>query len=881
MSDVPPFNPLLGLAAWRRQEFVGRDNEKRIFSQILEQVRTSPAPIPKALLISGEAGVGKSWLVKEICTESQEQGATVFFVDLAVEEPDPKAALLSLREQADRWGLSDRFPNFDSALEQLSSGKLAIQDGLKPLEARDSLSLRSSNVLTESMILDLSDIARDQTILLAIDRLDKGAEFRNWLRISFLARLTGRLLFVVSGQRDNLMEFVQVLGPKQVYQRRLDPFVVDEAEQYFDRLGIACERDIIPRVLRITSGSPLALSMLAALAINREGQMNSEFLDGLPKSEVVAGMTQYLLSDLSPGEREAVYAMSIFRTFDSAVLAHVLQTETGVRVDELARRLPFLELSDRGWQMHKTVSSFIFRQFRQAEPVLFTQANERAAEYYQRSLIKLEASGIQPPAQYSNREWIRATTYLFWHLMLCNENKAAQFVMLEFLKALRFRVNFVTLLELADELEEYPSIVVDAVEILRAVCQDLLTDKMAQLKEDLLIVRRSEFCNEGASVYVDELLEAVELEIDYSASRPSADFIPRTYLGACVDCACPSLSPEACSYYLELTPDCSNTCPGCLNTFVIKKPSQRSWNGSPFLRAKDWVMLLKKIAPSTLSLKITGGEPTLHPDFDEIVVAVEELRIPFAIFTNGRWSNPQRIVELIQRASCCQGLLISLHGARAEEHEAFSGVAGCFEETVSNIRLATQAGLSVSISTVLTSRNCNSVERIVELADLLHVSQVVFNRYIGPAIAGLELTPQALRTTILRIERLRRAGASVRFGPCIPSCFVASSAAGCFAGASFAAIDPWGNVKPCSHAPLIVGNLVNQSLREIWNSDGMMLWDALVPRRCPACSEYATCHGGCRANALLLQQDRDPLIARALRKPQPQSLVTELGKVYS
>ena len=39
------------------------------------------------------------------------------------------------------------------------------------------------------------------------------------------------------------------------------------------------------------------------------------------------------------------------------------------------------------------------------------------------------------------------------------------------------------------------------------------------------------------------------------------------------------------------------------------------------------------------------------------------------------------------------GLLISLHGIRPENHEAFSRVPGSFEKTLANIQLAERFGL--------------------------------------------------------------------------------------------------------------------------------------------------------------------------------------------
>jgi radical SAM protein with 4Fe4S-binding SPASM domain len=210
----------------------------------------------------------------------------------------------------------------------------------------------------------------------------------------------------------------------------------------------------------------------------------------------------------------------------------------------------------------------------------------------------------------------------------------------------------------------------------------------------------------------------------------------------------------------------------------------------------------------------------------------------------------------------CLGLLISLHGSTAQAHEAFSGIAGCFAETCANIRRATRAGLPVAISTVFTRHNVAQLADVVELARSLGARQVVFNRHLGLPVPEIAITSDELREAVRAVEALRAAGRNVKFGSCIPACFAASSSRGCAAGAAFAAIDPWGNVRPCNHAPLVAGSLRWQSAEDIWRSPGMDYWEALLPKQCSSCGLFSACHGGCRAMAMLMKSRKDPLIGR-------------------
>jgi len=329
------------------------------------------------------------------------------------------------------------------------------------------------------------------------------------------------------------------------------------------------------------------------------------------------------------------------------------------------------------------------------------------------------------------------------------------------------------------------------------------------------------------------------------------------------DCACPvdgKVTPVLSlpvAYYLELTPMCNNRCPGCGNVYAW----QRAALPAP-LDGDGWCRLIRHLAAHAYHLKITGGEPTLHPDFAEILETVDSLNIPFTLFTAGRWHDPEAIVRRLRNTPTCEGCLISLHGSDAATHEAFCNVSGAFDETVANIRRAAEAEIDVAVSFVINRHNWqrDHIEATLDLALSSGVTQVVCNRLIGNDIPGITPSPAQLRAAVATIESLREAGHPIRFGNCIPQCFAASSSTGCTAGSTFATLDPWGRMRPCNHAPVIAGDLNTQTVEAVWRGAVMTEWRARVPEGCAACAAFALCHGGCRAQALLTGQEQDPLI---------------------
>lgn len=312
-------------------------------------------------------------------------------------------------------------------------------------------------------------------------------------------------------------------------------------------------------------------------------------------------------------------------------------------------------------------------------------------------------------------------------------------------------------------------------------------------------------------------------------------------------------------YALELTHACNNQCVGCSNTFVSVSLQGEGDVSAP-LSARQWDHILSTIAPFAQQLKITGGEPTCHPEFGDILHAVRRYGLPFTLFTNGCWHQPESTLALLCDMPLCAGLLISLHGADAATHDAFTRVPGSFDQAVETIRRATHAGLTVHTNTILRGDTCQHVAEIVHLSQALGVARAVFNRYIGLPAPHLDLSPADLHNALNEIGRLQQAGASVAVGTCVPHCFSEQAPDGCAAGIAACTIDPWGYVRPCNHAPQIVGNILVEPLDTIWHSVAMESWRTLVPAVCRTCAAFEQCHGGCRADAVLRGKACDTLL---------------------
>jgi radical SAM protein with 4Fe4S-binding SPASM domain len=317
------------------------------------------------------------------------------------------------------------------------------------------------------------------------------------------------------------------------------------------------------------------------------------------------------------------------------------------------------------------------------------------------------------------------------------------------------------------------------------------------------------------------------------------------------------------TYTFELTSHCNERCPGCGNNELFSRHH-------PYLSGTEWIELLERVRPYARYVRLTGGECTLHPDFEAIVSHLDAFDIPYAIFTNGVWQKPGELIDFFSRLKNLSALLISLHGPDAETHNTFTGTR-FFERSIENIRRATTAGITVDTNTVFMRCNWQKIESIVRLSNSLGARCAVFSRYYGAALPIVDLTDSELAEAVQNVDRLRAVGYPTKVNPCIPECFIASSSGGCGAGVTLCTVDPMGNVRPCNHAPLFMGNLRQMEMPDIWASSEAFRWRSLIPEGCTSCSALSRCRGGCRATALHRKLDADPLMRGPLTEAPPAS----------
>lgn len=124
---------------------------------------------------------------------------------------------------------------------------------------------------------------------------------------------------------------------------------------------------------------------------------------------------------------------------------------------------------------------------------------------------------------------------------------------------------------------------------------------------------------------------------------------------------------------------------------------------------------------------LTGGEPTLHPAFRQIIDACVDAGYTWHMVSNGRrmpW-----LLELFRerplRRAKMTSITFSLDGADEATHDSIRG-EGTFRDVMTAVSLCTALDIPFVLNTALHARNCEQIEAIGLLATQLGATRLSF-----------------------------------------------------------------------------------------------------------------------------------------------------------
>lgn len=289
-------------------------------------------------------------------------------------------------------------------------------------------------------------------------------------------------------------------------------------------------------------------------------------------------------------------------------------------------------------------------------------------------------------------------------------------------------------------------------------------------------------------------------------------------------------------------------------------------------RARGLIAEIAELRPDWVIIE--GGEPLLREDLFELLGLMQQKQLEVHLITNGMLMNPEVLAQL-------KGLgvkvMISIDGATKATYESIRGGAS-FERVVQSAEECVRQGLLEAVNFTVLKRNYTEIARIFELAASIGVPKLTFiglkpcDDYTEELLSpeeyreAISLTCQAAQETGVEFffdepffwATVRELGLSAQ-KPVGGDGILVPSTPACIFG-EYLFIETNGDVKPCSFAPLVLGNVIEKPITEIWREVLAAPFFRQIKDpgtrtgHCLDCQYLAECKG-CRSRTFVLTGD--------------------------
>lgn len=305
----------------------------------------------------------------------------------------------------------------------------------------------------------------------------------------------------------------------------------------------------------------------------------------------------------------------------------------------------------------------------------------------------------------------------------------------------------------------------------------------------------------------------------------------------------------------ELTARCNLDCKMC---YIHKKANDGAVRKEE-LTAKQWISIATEAQKKgMLLLLLTGGEPFLRPDFQEIYTACQKLGLLISINTNGTMITDE-MIEFLRKNPPLR-MNITLYGASRETYEALCGDPGAYERVFSTVKKLKKAGIRVKLNYSATPENRKDASKIYEFAKQEELL-IQTASYMFPPVRACEngactierMTPREsadvrweydqYRYSVEELKtrvRLMMEGKDLQDDDC--ECQeLPTERIRCRAGATTFWVTYKGEMRPCGMMQVPSISLLDFGFEAAWGMIRKEREKIMVPAKCTACKWKKVC----------------------------------------
>lgn len=339
----------------------------------------------------------------------------------------------------------------------------------------------------------------------------------------------------------------------------------------------------------------------------------------------------------------------------------------------------------------------------------------------------------------------------------------------------------------------------------------------------------------------------------------------------------------------EVTYRCPLHCAFCYNPTDYDKHTQNE------LSTEQWINVLREARKlGALQLGISGGEPLLRDDIEEIVAEASSLGYYTNLITSGVGLTEKRISAF--KAGGLDHIQLSMHDI-TEEINNFITNTRTFELKKKVAAMIKDHGYPMVLNVVIHRYNIKHVKEILDMAEALGADfvELANTQYYGWSLVNRnQLMPtkeQIDEAEVITNEFRQRVGNKMKVYFVVPDYF-SERPKKCMNGWGevFMIVTANGDVLPC-HSARVLPNMVFPNVKAnglgwVWQESpafNKYRGDDWMKEPCRSCDEKHKDLGGCRCQAFLLSGDAeaaDPVCTKSPHRHLIDEAIANAQKPY-
>lgn len=301
----------------------------------------------------------------------------------------------------------------------------------------------------------------------------------------------------------------------------------------------------------------------------------------------------------------------------------------------------------------------------------------------------------------------------------------------------------------------------------------------------------------------------------------------------------------------HITTCCSHRCPFC---YALGNDTKQEHQSHEILS----LILNELYKENVKSVLFVGGDPASHPNIVELAEHAKDMYMETTILSN---TLNFKILDDNRIRNAFNSIETTIHSHIPEVHNKFcGGIFDAYQNSINRLKRFSHngnTGVVLNITPLTYQFLYQTVQNIIEI-EKVNLDHIVLQRIAPVGRANnssvYELTKEMVNFAFQQIEKIENDySLNVYVEDTYPLCAIENKyhkyIRPCSWGYDKCSIDKYGNIAKCCTDPdYKLGNILKQSLNEIWNFAPELIEkrnNKKMPISCTKCLKFNDCRGGC------------------------------------